>query len=151
MEITPITQTCLCWIHCGCPGESDSRGPVTSLAILKKSNIFATPGPDPSHSVGYPVGHISVNVDATLECSWTSLTGCIANGVGKEVSSWGAQEHSKAITGVIPPAIHPHNPAWSQGLIAGRKAEPVGLWCHGGARVLAPLGSQHICSHQLQL
>lgn len=72
------------------------------MAILKEPDIFATPGPDPSHPVGYPVGQISVSVDATLECSWTSQTGCIANGVGKEVSSWGAQESSRAIMGAMP-------------------------------------------------
>lgn len=80
----------------------DSRGPVTSLAILKEPDIFATPGPDPSHPVGYPFGQVSVSVDATLECSWTSLTGCVANGVRKVVSSRGAQEGSRAIMGAMP-------------------------------------------------
>lgn len=103
MEITPIPKPVSHGWHYGHPGGPDCRGPVTSLANLKSLLlIFATPGPDLSHPVGYPFGQVSVSVDATLKFSWTSLTGCIANGVRKVVSSLGAQEGSRATMGAMP-------------------------------------------------
>lgn len=69
--------------HCGSPkmltrdglkailGDQTAEGLSLSLAILKESDVSASPGPDASPPVGHPQGRISVSVTASSGCPWT--------------------------------------------------------------------------------